>query len=73
MDSFRAISKEVEIVMSGFLDMHEFAGAIDALEAGRFPPQALISDTLGLDAAPFAFEALHARTTQCKVLIDPFG
>ena len=72
MDSFRAISKEVEIVMSVFFDMHEFARAIGSLEAGQFPPQALISNTVGLDAVPQAFEALRRRTTQCKVLIDPF-
>jgi 2-desacetyl-2-hydroxyethyl bacteriochlorophyllide A dehydrogenase len=72
MDSFRAISKEVEIVMSVFFDMSEFVRAIDALEADRFPPQGLITDTIGLDAVPVAFEALRRRTTQCKVLIDPF-
>src|ERR1700677_545633 len=72
MDSFRAISKEVEIVMSVFFDMREFIRAIDALEAGRFPPQALISDTVSLDALPRVFEDLRRRTTQCKVLIDPF-
>ena len=38
MDSFRAISKEVEIVMSVFFDMHEFARAMESLEANRFPP-----------------------------------
>jgi len=38
MDSFRDNSKEVEIVMSVFFDMHEFARAIDALEANRLPP-----------------------------------
>jgi (R,R)-butanediol dehydrogenase/meso-butanediol dehydrogenase/diacetyl reductase len=73
MDSFRAISKEVDIVMSVFFDMHEFQRAIDALEADRFPPQGLISDTIGLDAVPITFEALRRRTTQCKVLIDPFA
>ena len=73
MDSFRALSKEVEIVMSVFFDMHEFARAIDALEADRFPPQALITDTIGMDAVPQAFEGLRRRTTQCKVLIDPFN
>jgi threonine dehydrogenase-like Zn-dependent dehydrogenase len=73
MDSFRAISKEVEIVMSVFFDMHEFARAIDALKAARFPPQGLISDTIGLDAAPLTFEGLRTRTTQCKVLIDRFA
>lgn len=73
LDSFRAISKEVTVVMSVFFDMHEFTTAIDALDAGRYAPQALVSDVVGLSAAPEAFEALRSRTTQCKVLIDPFA
>jgi len=72
MDSFRAISKEVTIVMSVFFNMHEFATAIDALDSGRFAPQNLISDVVSLSDMPAAFEALRKRTTQCKVLIDPF-
>lgn len=73
MDSFRAISKEVTIVMSVFFNMHEFANSIDALDAGRFAPQNLISDRVGLKDMPATFEALRKRTTQCKVLVDPFA
>jgi len=73
MDSFRAISKEVDILMSVFFDMHEFARAIDSLDKGEYAPQRLISDTIGLEATPTMFEALRTRTTQCKVLIDPFA
>jgi threonine dehydrogenase-like Zn-dependent dehydrogenase len=53
--------------------MHEFSSAIDALEGGRFAPQALISDTISLAELPAAFEALRQRTTQCKVMVDPFA
>lgn len=73
LDSFRAISKEVNIVMSVFFNMHEFTTAIDALESGRFAPQALVSEVVTLETAPVAFEALKKRTTQCKVLIAPHG
>jgi (R,R)-butanediol dehydrogenase/meso-butanediol dehydrogenase/diacetyl reductase len=73
LDSFRAISKEVTIIMSVFFNMHEFQTAIDALDSGRYAPQHLISETVGLAEMPSAFEALRRRTTQCKVLIDPFG
>ena len=73
MDSFRAISKEVQITMSVFFDMHEFAHAIEALDSGRYSPQQLVSSVVGLDAMPAAFEALRKRTTECKVLIDPFA
>ena len=70
LDSFRAISKEVNVIMSVFFDMHEFVASIDALDAGRFAPQTLISDTVSLLHMPPAFEALRRRTTQCKVLVD---
>ena len=73
MDSFRAISKEVNIVMSVFFDLHEFGAAIQALDSGQMAPQALVSDTVSLVQLPDAFEALRSRTTQCKVLIDPFA
>jgi 2-desacetyl-2-hydroxyethyl bacteriochlorophyllide A dehydrogenase len=73
MDSFRAISKEVDILMSVFFDMHEFTRAIEALDRGEYAPQTLISDTIGLDDTPAVFEALRKRTTQCKVMIDPFA
>lgn len=59
--------------MSVFFNMHEFATAIDALDAGRYAPQNLISDTVSLTELPDAFEALRKRTTQCKVLVDPFS
>lgn len=71
MDSFRAISKEVEIVMSVFFAMPEFEMAIEALDRGIYAPQHLISDTVSLSEMPMAFEALRQRTTQCKVLVDP--
>jgi (R,R)-butanediol dehydrogenase/meso-butanediol dehydrogenase/diacetyl reductase len=73
MDSFRAICKEVQVIMSVFFDMHEFAQAIEALESGRYRPQNLVSDVVSLDAMPEAFEALRNRTTECKVLVDPFA
>jgi len=73
LDSFRAISKEVEVIMSVFFDMNEFVQAIEALDSGRYSPQNLVSDVVSLDAMPEMFEALRSRTTQCKVLVDPFA
>lgn len=73
LDMFRAISKGVKIIMSAFFNMHEFRAAIDTLGAGRFAPQALVTETISLTALPQAFEALRQRTAQCKVLVDPFA
>jgi threonine dehydrogenase-like Zn-dependent dehydrogenase len=69
---FRAVSKELRIVNSVFFTMQEFGAAIDALESSRYAPQALVSETVSLAELPVAFEALRKRSTQCKVLIDPF-
>jgi threonine dehydrogenase-like Zn-dependent dehydrogenase len=69
---FRAVSKELRIVNSVFFTMQEFGAAIDALESSRYAPQALVSETVSLAELPVAFEALRQRSTQCKVLIDPF-
>jgi (R,R)-butanediol dehydrogenase / meso-butanediol dehydrogenase / diacetyl reductase len=69
---FRAVSKELKIINSVFFTMQEFGAAIDALEGSRYAPQALVSETISLAQLPLAFEALRQRSTQCKVLIDPF-
>ena len=71
MNSFRAISKEVDIVMSVFFTMPEFEMAIRALDAGTYAPQHLVSDTVPLFNMPDAFEGLRNRSTQCKVMVDP--
>ena len=70
-DTFAALSKEIRIVFAVFFTMAEFATALDALGPGRFRPQALVTDRVGMSAVPATFEALRRRTTQCKVLIDP--
>jgi threonine dehydrogenase-like Zn-dependent dehydrogenase len=72
-DAFRAISKEVNIVMSVFFTMPEFSAAIDALGGGRFRPQSLITERITIDRLPETFEALRRRTTQCKVLVGALG
>jgi len=46
MDSFRAISKEANIVMRMFFGLHEFGAAIQAFASGQTAPQALVSDTV---------------------------
>jgi threonine dehydrogenase-like Zn-dependent dehydrogenase len=70
-DAFRAISKEVTVIMSVFFNMHEFGAALDALTGGAFAPQRIITDRIGLAALPTTFEGLRQRTTQCKVLVTP--
>jgi len=68
-DPFAALSKEINLLFAVFFNMAEFETALEALGPGRFRPQELITDRIGLSAAAGTFEALRRRTTQCKVLI----
>ncbi len=68
---FVALSKEVRLQTSAFFRRQEYETALDALDAGAAEPRLIITDTIGLDAVPEAFEGLKRRTTQCKVLIAP--
>ena len=51
--------------------MGEYQAALDALDGGRAPPHAMITETVALTAMPATFEALRKRTTQCKVMVKP--
>lgn len=70
-NSFAMLSKEVRLITSAFFTTGEYEAALDALSAGAAEPKLLITDTISLDAVPATFEALKARTHQCKVLIAP--
>ena len=51
--------------------MGEYQVALDALDGGKAPPHAMITETVALSAMPAAFEALRKRTSQCKVMVKP--
>ena len=68
---FQAVSKEVDFVTSAFFDMHEYQASLDALDGGKAPASAMVTDTVPLAAMPPVFEALRKRTSQCKVLVQP--
>lgn len=68
---FAALSKEVRFQTSAFFKRQEYEAALDALDRGAAEPALLITDTISLEATPGVFEALRARTDQCKVLIAP--
>lgn len=71
-DPFTALMKEVALIFAVFFHQrHEFGPALDALAPGRFAPQQIITDRIGLSPVPQVFEGLRRRTTQCKVLIQP--
>jgi (R,R)-butanediol dehydrogenase / meso-butanediol dehydrogenase / diacetyl reductase len=70
-NSFAMLSKEVRLITSAFFTRGEYEVALDALNAGAAEPRALVTDIISLEDTPMAFEALRARSHQCKVLIAP--
>ncbi len=65
-----AFLKELRIQWAVGYDKEDFQFAIDMMEAGRVDATAMITDVVGLDEVPDAFEALRSPSDQCKVLID---
>lgn len=65
--------KEARIQFSMMYGMRDYELAADVLQAGAPELTAMITDTVALDGFPAAFEALRTRTTQCKVMLDPWA
>ena len=66
-----AVAKEVRLQFAVVYDRKEFEITVDAFARGAVEPSTMITDVVGLDQAPVAFEALRHRTHQCKVHIAP--
>lgn len=67
-----AMMKEVTLRFAVGTTLKEFQIVADTLAAGHVEPLAMVTDTVSLDELPRAFEALRSRSTQCKVLVDPW-
>jgi (R,R)-butanediol dehydrogenase/meso-butanediol dehydrogenase/diacetyl reductase len=68
----RALFKEVRMVFAVLYSTRDFRVAMDTLEGGQVQPRAMIADRISLEETPAMFEALRHRSTQCKVIIDPW-
>jgi (R,R)-butanediol dehydrogenase/meso-butanediol dehydrogenase/diacetyl reductase len=66
-----AVIKEVEVRFVVAYHRRDFELAIEMLDRGRIEAADMITDVVGLDAFPSAFEALKTPTHQCKVLLEP--
>lgn len=64
--------KEVDVIFAILYKLADFRVAIDTLDAGSVEPRMMITDRISLDDTPRVFEELRQRTSQCKVLIDPW-
>jgi (R,R)-butanediol dehydrogenase / meso-butanediol dehydrogenase / diacetyl reductase len=65
--------KEVRVQFSMMYGMRDYELAADVLKAGAPALDAMITDTVGLDRFPTAFQGLRERTTQCKLMLDPWA
>jgi (R,R)-butanediol dehydrogenase/meso-butanediol dehydrogenase/diacetyl reductase len=68
-----ALTKEIRIQFAVGTTIRQFEDVADFLSAGHLEASAMVTDTVSLDALPDAFEALRNRTTQCKVMVDPWA
>lgn len=66
-----AMNKELTFRFALAYSVREFETAVDMIARGRIEPDVMVTDVVGFDAFPAAFEALRERTTQCKVLFQP--
>jgi (R,R)-butanediol dehydrogenase/meso-butanediol dehydrogenase/diacetyl reductase len=65
-----AFVKQLRIQWAVGYEKEDFQYAIDMMVAGRVDASAMITDVVGLNDVPDAFEALRSPAHQCKVLID---
>jgi len=68
----RGIDKEVSLIFSFVYTRADFEHSLRVMDAGDRVAQAMITDTVSLDAFPTALEALRGVTDQCKVQLDPW-
>jgi len=66
-----AVIKEVEVRFVVAYHRRDFELAIEMLDTGRIQARDMVTDVVGLDAFPSAFEALKMPTHQCKVILEP--
>jgi (R,R)-butanediol dehydrogenase/meso-butanediol dehydrogenase/diacetyl reductase len=66
-----AVQKELNLQFSMAYGTRDFEIAVDMLARGRIDPEDMVTDVVGFDAFPGAFEALRHRSHQCKVLLQP--
>lgn len=67
----KALTKELTLAFAFVYRKRDFEMVIDMLDAERIPPHGMITDRVGLDRFPDAFEALKTPTDQIKVMLQP--
>jgi len=68
-----AVLKEVALHFVMAYERRDFERTVDLLARGSLRPGAMITDRIGLDAVPAAFEALEHPSDQGKLLVTPWA
>jgi len=66
-----ALSKEVSVGFVLAYEKDDFQYTVDMMEQGRIDPRPIVTDRIGLDEVPGAFEALVKPDSECKVMVFP--
>ena len=64
-------TKELSMHFASYYTHQNYQLTIDMLAAERIDPLPMITDRIGLDALPNAFEALRKPSSECKVIVQP--
>lgn len=67
----RGVMKEVNLQFSNAYGVRDFRVAAEMLATSRVDLSDMVTDIVGFDEFPDAFEQLRQRTHQCKVLLSP--
>jgi (R,R)-butanediol dehydrogenase/meso-butanediol dehydrogenase/diacetyl reductase len=65
-----AVLKELSFDFVLGYSQQEFQLTIDMLGQGRIRGEPMLTDSIGLEELPDAFEALKQPTSQCKVVLE---
>jgi threonine dehydrogenase-like Zn-dependent dehydrogenase len=67
-----AIHKELQIQFVLGYQPYEFAATLQAIAEGRIDVAPLVTDRIGLDEVPSAFDRLRHPEEQAKILVEPW-
>lgn len=65
------IAKELSVQFVVAYSLDEFASAFSAIANGTIDVTPMITDVVGLDAMPEAFDSLRHADEHCKILVEP--
>jgi threonine dehydrogenase-like Zn-dependent dehydrogenase len=68
-----ALLKDINIRFSIIYTRKDFEDCASALDANAVEARALVTDTVGMDAFPAAFEAFRSGAGIGKLLVDPWS